>query len=290
LSHLTGNRAYADAVTKVMDVVDRVKPQDGLVPMFIDPHSGQFQSGRITLGARGDSYYEYLLKQWLHTNKTEERYKRMYEEAMHSVITKLVGRTAPSNMVYIGELEGIHLSPKMDHLVCFLAGSLALGAYNGLGGRLDGSHMQLAKELAYTCWKTYEVQPLGLAPEISHFHTTGGNTDIYVKPNDAHNLLRPETVESLFILYRITKDAKYREWGWKIFEAFEKHTRVATGGYSSLHSVVNGGLRNKMESFFLGETLKYFFLLFDDSTLGLIPFENFVFNTEAHPLPIIPSV
>jgi hypothetical protein len=30
-------------------------------------------------------------------------------------------------------------------------------------------------------------------------------SEMYVKPADAHNLLRPETAESLFILYRLTK-------------------------------------------------------------------------------------
>lgn len=39
-----------------------------------------------------------------------------------------------------------------------------------------------------------------------------------------------------------------------------------------------------METFFLGETLKYFYLLFSEDSL--IPLDSFVFNTEAHPLPI----
>lgn len=43
-----------------------------------------------------------------------------------------------------------------------------------------------------------------------------------------------------------------------------------------------------MESFFLGETLKYFFLLFSDD-VNLINLDKYVFNTEAHPLPIWPS-
>jgi len=253
--------------------------------MFIDPHSGNFQRTRITLGARGDSYYEYLLKQWLQTNKTETRYKDMYEHAVQNILSKLLAKT-PNGLTYIAEYENGGQIAKMDHLVCFFAGSLALGAFNGLGGGRHGEHMKVGEELAYTCWQMYETQPLGLAPEIVHFNEHG----IYVKPADEHNLLRPETVESLFILYRITKDEKYREWGWKIFEAFEKHTKVAGGGYSSLHSVVSGGFRDKMESFFLGETLKYFFLLFDNSELGLIPLDHYVFNTEAHPLPIIPPI
>jgi len=137
---------------------------------------------------------------------------------------------------------------------------LALGAWKGLGGGLNGEHMKIAKEVIETCYKMYEVQPLGLAPEISHFN----DHDIFVKPGDEHNLLRPETVESLFVMYRITKDEKYREWGWKIFEAFERHCKVADGGYSSLDSVVHGGFKDKMETFFLGETLKntsFFFLM-----------------------------
>jgi hypothetical protein len=43
---------------------------EGLVPIHISPSTGQFRSTSvITLGARGDSYYEYLLKQWIQTGK-----------------------------------------------------------------------------------------------------------------------------------------------------------------------------------------------------------------------------
>ncbi len=105
---------------------------------------------------------------------------------------------------------------------------------------------------------------------------------------DAHNLLRPETVESLFVLYRLTKDEQYREWGWKIFQAFERYAKVPEGGYSSIRDVgkpKDPGFHDNMESFFLGETLKYLFLLFgdDDSVVSL---DEWVFNTEAHPMPI----
>ncbi len=40
-----------------------------------------------------------------------------------------------------------------------------------------------------------------------------------------------------------------------------------------------------METFFLGETLKYFFLLFSDN-FDIINIDNWIMNTEAHPLPI----
>lgn len=80
---------------------------------------------------------------------------------------------------------------------------------------------------------------------------------------------------------------RYREWGWDIFKAFEKHTRVESGGYASLDDVttVPPPKRNKMESFFLGETLKYLYLLFGDE--NVLPLDKFIFNTEAHPLPVL---
>ena len=109
---------------------------------------------------------------------------------------------------------------------------------------------------------------------------------LHVQPLDCHNLLLPETVESLFHLYRLTKDEKYRKWGWKIFQAFEKYTRLSQGGYSSINNVMipdDPEFRDKMESFFLGETLKYFFLLFSGDS-SLISVDRWVINTEAQPL------
>jgi mannosyl-oligosaccharide alpha-1,2-mannosidase len=52
--------------------------------------------------------------------------------------------------------------------------------------------------------------------------------------SQANNYLRPETIESMFILYRITEKEEYREMGWRMFEAFEKYTKVESGGYTSL--------------------------------------------------------
>ena len=42
-----------------------------------------------------------------------------------------------------------------------------------------------------------------------------------------------------------------------------------------------------MESFFLGETLKYLYLLFADR--HEVDLDKWVFNTEGHPLPIRPN-
>ena len=57
-----------------MDHIFKLPMKDHLAPMFISPDSGEFQQGAtITLGARGDSYYEYLIKQWIQSGKKEDK-------------------------------------------------------------------------------------------------------------------------------------------------------------------------------------------------------------------------
>lgn len=80
---------------------------------------------------------------------------------------------------------------------------------------------------------------------------------------------------------------KYSEWGWKIFEAIEKYSKVQSGGYSSIHDIRKKDridFSDKMETFFLAETLKYLYLLFGSN--DVFPLDKYVFNTEAHPFPV----
>uniref|UniRef100_A0A665WCJ3 alpha-1,2-Mannosidase n=1 Tax=Echeneis naucrates TaxID=173247 RepID=A0A665WCJ3_ECHNA len=290
LSRITQEPQYQDVVNEVMKLVHRLPGKhDGLVPMFINTNSGQFtHKGVFTLGARADSYYEYLLKQWIQGGKTEDDLLEDYLQAVEGVKKHLVKQTGPSGLTFVGELSHNRFNAKMDHLVCFLPGTLALGAHNNL----PGDHMDLAVQLMETCHQMYTQMETGLSPEIAHFNLqTSDGHDVVVKPADRHNLLRPETVESLFYMYRFTKDTKYRDWGWEILQNFNKYTKVPGGGYTSINNVrdpVNPGPRDKMESFFLGETLKYLYLLFSDDT-ELLSLDKYVFNTEAHPLPIWPS-
>ena len=106
-------------------------------------------------------------------------------------------------------------------------------------------------------------------------------------PNLPNVLKCPETIESVFYMYRFTGDRKYQDWGWAMLQSLEKHLRVETGGYSGVRSVEARPLQftDKQESFFLAETLKYLYLLF--SPTDLIDVNEFVFNTEAHPVRIL---
>lgn len=272
----------------------------------------------------------------------------------------LITYTKNGQMTVLGErpngLQGA-LLPKMDHLVCFMAGTIALGATGGRPlaeaqkspdwTRRQDEEILLAKELTKTCWATYLATKTGLAPEITYFRVddpprmmtdmfpsstmTEGNSkskheelhlvshplyplednpwqrDIDIHSQDQHNLQRPETVESLFYMYRITGDETYRHWGWEMFKSFIKYTAVIEkdaedtassgdtaknkkvsshiAGFTSLSNcnVIPPIQRDNMESFWLAETLKYFYLLFSDR--DFLPLEETVFNTEAHPLP-----
>jgi hypothetical protein len=266
-------------------------PEDlprGLYPMFISPESGEFTSQEVTLGARADSLYEYLLKQWLLSSKTDQRMRDMYETSVAAIRSHLVrsgGAARCGNCTYLAAWNHRtrQYKEQMDHLACFAPGMLALGAH-GDGAAAD---LKLAEALMATCVRMYTDSPSGLAAEIAEFSHP---TKVSPSPNARHNLLRPETSESLFILWRLTGEAKYREWGWHIFEAFERHTRVAGGGYAPVIDVsaarprLGGG---RMESFFTAETLKYLYLLFGDGSQ--YPLDEYVFNTEAHPLMIRPE-
>lgn len=321
LAKLTGEKAFWDKAEKVMQVLDDNGPKDGLVPIYVYANTGKFRGNNIRLGSRGDSYYEYLIKQYLQTNKAEPIYLDMWEQALQGVRKNLVTYTENSQFTIIGEkVNGVdgELSPKMDHLVCFMPGTIALGATDGLteaeARKLPSwnaqkeKDMQLARELMQTCWGMYKAMATGLAAEITYFKIASPppaeekahrapaefdpdpeakwRKDFIMKSQDTHNLQRPETVESLFYMWRITGDQRYRDWGWEMFKSFMNHTSVAEGGgFTSLSNanVVPPTMRDNMESFWLAETLKYFFLLFSPD--DLLPLDKIVINTEAHPLP-----
>lgn len=287
LSRCTGDPKFEDSAAKVSLHVHGLEKTEGLVPIFINANTGHFRSySTITLGARGDSYYEYLLKQWIQTGQTIDYLRDDFIEAISGVMKHLTRRTAQNKYLFVGELlaGGRDFKPKMDHLACYLPGTLALGVHNGL----PQEHMLLAEELMITCYQMYALQPTFLAPEITYFNIQEGTAgDMSVKTNDAHNLLRPEFVESLWYMYQITGNQTYQQWGWQIFQAFEKYTKVANG-YTSIGNVrnpLNTRPRDMMESFFFGETLKYLYLLFSDDP-HILSLDKYVLNSEAHPLPI----
>jgi len=286
LSQLTGDNKYDRMVTRVMKELKDNGPSDGLYPTTYMPHSKRF-AGSVTMGGLGDSFFEYLLKQWLLTGKTDNMYLEMYQRSLHGIMTKMVDNfdTNSPPVSFIAEYSGGRKIPRVGHLACFAAGMLALGEANGVSDRapsdlkVDSKEvMKVAEQFTTACVKSYQMTTTGIGPEGFQYSPTGHIS------GSGYYILRPETVESLFILYRITGNKKYQDWAWELFSNIEKNCRVKYG-YSGLHNVYQPQSYNDVqESFFLAETLKYFYLVF--SPENVIPLDKWVFNTEAHPLEI----
>eukprot|EP00903_Cladosiphon_okamuranus_P020635 g18945.t1 len=280
LSKITGNSEYAEKANRVFDHMHDLNSDDGLYPIFINPATGKSVGSQVTFGALGDSFYEYLLKAWLQGGKTQPEYRDMYDRAMDGMTRKLLKKSEPSGLTYVSDWNGRSNTHKMDHLVCFLAGTLALGAQTTEDAERADRDLKTAKALAYTCYQMYARQKTGLAPEMVNFEK---GKDMVVPPKAAYNILRPETAEALFVLHQITGDPIYREWSWEIFQAFEKHCRlpVAFGSFPNVNDP-KAQPDDRMESFFLAETLKYLYLIQDPD--HKVDLSEYVFNTEAHPL------
>ena len=54
-----------------------------------------------------------------------------------------------------------------------------------------------------------------LGPEAFRIDSSGHMTS---RNNEKMYLLRPETVETYFYLWRLTKDQRYRDWGWEVVQ------------------------------------------------------------------------
>lgn len=102
-------------------------------------------------------------------------------------------------------------------------------------------------------------------------------------PTEKYYPLRPELAESTFYLYQATKDPWYLEVGKSMAKALNMYTKVK-GGFASVRDVTTMELEDHQHSFFLAETCKYLYLLFDDSFLVG---RNYIFTTEGHPLPVL---
>jgi hypothetical protein len=322
LAKVTGRTEYATDAMRALDELVKIDTTDGLYPTLIQNiHiKPSFANDEISIGAMGDSFYEYLLKIWLQGGKKEAKYRRLYDRAVKGMMDKLVHLSRPNYLTYVAELKNGMVRHKMDHLSCFLGGNLALGAYShpqGLQSKEAQRQLKTGKQLAYTCYQMYASHGSGLSPEYVDFRN--GKNDFVKGSNAPYYLLRPEVSETLFILYHLTKDPVYREWGWEIFQAIEEQTKTDSA-YAAIKDIDTLEKDDRMESFFMAETLKYLYLLQNDNHdidllntvsepfitgfvfvfvhLGpyyfllflLISFTSkhqHVFNTEAHPLKLL---
>jgi mannosyl-oligosaccharide alpha-1,2-mannosidase len=184
LSFISGNRIYEDIVNKLNNVFLNDKKYKGLFPTQYNVDNSRFDGDHFTFGSRGDSFYEYLIKQ-VAQNENRHKLKKLYDNAMKEMIDKLI-KKSKNNLTYIIELQYDYKINKMDHLTCFIPGMLALDG--------DQEHLELAKEIIYTCYQFYNRSKTGLAPEIAGFDTENDDDFYFQAP---FNHMRPGRLISI---------------------------------------------------------------------------------------------
>uniref|UniRef100_A0A8C7GDE1 alpha-1,2-Mannosidase n=1 Tax=Oncorhynchus kisutch TaxID=8019 RepID=A0A8C7GDE1_ONCKI len=267
---------------RFINLLNKIEKPHGLYPNFLSPVSGNWVQHHVSIGGLGDSFYEYLIKSYLMSDKTDEEAKKMYYSALEAIEANLVQKS-PGGLTYMAEWRGGILDHKMGHLACFSGGMVVIGADDGAPEKRQ-HYLDLAAEITHTCHESYSRSATKLGPEAFRFD--GGAEATATRLSDRYYILRPEVIESYMYMWRLTHDPKYREWGWEAVEALEQHCRVEAG-FSGIRDVYAQTVShdNMQQSFFLSETLKYLYLLFSDD--DLLPLEDWVFNTEAHPLPVV---
>jgi mannosyl-oligosaccharide alpha-1,2-mannosidase len=218
-----------------------------------------------------------------------------------------------SGNVHVHTVGSPHLDPKGQHLGCFVGGMVGLGAL--IFDR--PADLTTAIQLTDGCVWAYNSTATGIMPEIFHLVPCEGRTAAECKWSDAawhtalkskaidtplHSakeiaeyvasqrltpgvasitdrryLLRPEAIESIFVMYRITGDRAWQDKAWRMFEAVEAVTRtpIASSAIQDVTVEPSDVLTDdRMESFWLAETLKYFYLVFAEP--NVVSLDEFV--------------
>ncbi|XP_077881753.1 mannosyl-oligosaccharide 1,2-alpha-mannosidase IC isoform X3 [Ictidomys tridecemlineatus] len=253
LTELSGNQIFAEKVRRIRRVLRDMKKPYGLYPNFLSPVTGTWEQHHVSIGGLGDSFYEYLIKSWLMSAKTDTEAKAMYYEALEAIEMYLLN-VSPGGLTYIAEWRGGILDHKMGHLACFSGGMIALGAEDAKEEK-RAHYQELAAQITRTCHESYARSDTKLGPEAFWFNSNKEAEATH--EGESYYILRPEVVESYMYLWRLTHDPIYREWGWEVVTALERYCRTQAG-FSGIHNVYSTAPRhdNKQQSFFLAETLK----------------------------------
>ena len=155
-----------------------------------------------------DSYYEYLLKGWIQSAQRDQQLYLRYKEGVDGMIKLLLMRNKRSGLQYIGEIVGKRALRSMHTLTCFAPGTLLLDLYRT---RADSANHKItnqrdervARSILYTCFMMCNSTTSGLPPESCSFSETNGMT---ISQRSKHYLLRPEIIESFFLLKETKHD------------------------------------------------------------------------------------
>jgi len=300
ISTITGDRKYRKVSDGIFYHVQNYE-NHGIMPYSWNVLTGEPNTYDGSPGSGSDSFYEYLIKiptlnrcyydvgMEMYTDSCEDSDKdhlRLYEKMVKETLIPFHVRKQSVGVNLLNEKSQqffpVDNGNRYDHLLCFFPAMLSLGAstkYPAGSKHIDHDRDQrLAQELLDGCAAIYKESKTNLSPDTGYFNSAKFVT------LDPSYYLRPEYVESLFVIYRITKDEKLQEMAWDVFQSLEKFCKISSGGYAVLKDVNDPtkGHIDDMPSYFLAETLKYLLLIFGPD--DYVPLEDFVFTTEGHPL------
>jgi len=256
LSQVTGDPKYYDAVAKVMDVFYNGQNGSripGMWPMFVSMATQDVTTGTsFTLGGCADSLYEYLPKMHALLGGLEPKYATMSTRFMSAADKHFFFRPMVpdgediliSGNVNAYDGQGPFLDPESEHLTCFIGGTFALA-----GRLLDRpDHVETGEKLARGCAYAYHAFPTGLMPERYNMVACDSRKKCrwnekkwvderqkrpewkehlpkgFTTAKDPRYILRPEAIESVFVLYRITGKEEFQKSAWDMFKAIRNYT------------------------------------------------------------------
>ncbi|KAH8384969.1 hypothetical protein KR093_003492, partial [Drosophila rubida] len=279
LSRLTGNIIYEEVALQAIYALWERRSSIGLFGNHIDVQSGRWTALDSGIGAGVDSLFEYLVKGAILLNRPE--LLDLFAEA-RAPIEKYMRKD--DWYVWVGMNKGHVTLPVFQSLESFWPGILSIVGDTAPAMRTMTRYISV--------WKKY-----GFLPEF--FNIPAGEA----APNREVYPLRPELIESAMYLYRATKNEYLLELGEHMLETIEFSAKTKCG-YATIRNVVTHEKENRMESFFLAETTKYLYLLFDEdnflhnegedrhgqlvedseNNVCIVQAGAYIFNTEAHPM------
>uniref|UniRef100_A0A8C0K8C8 alpha-1,2-Mannosidase n=1 Tax=Canis lupus dingo TaxID=286419 RepID=A0A8C0K8C8_CANLU len=252
LSRLLGDSTFEWVARRAVKALWNLRSNDtGLLGNVVNIQTGRWVGKQSGLGAGLDSFYEYLLKSYILFGEKEDL--EMFNAAYRSIQNYLRrGREA------CNEGEG---DPPLYVNVNMFSGQLMNTWIDSLQAFFPGLQVLIGDVEDAICLHRYNWQLQ--APDVLFYP------------------LRPELVESTYLLYQATKNPFYLHVGMDILQSLEKYTKVKCG-YATLHHVIDKSKEDRMESFFLSETCKYLYLLFDEENPVHKSGTKYMFTTEGH--------
>jgi hypothetical protein len=261
LSQLTGNATYRDFAFNAMQGIYNRRSPVGLVGKHIHVGNGRWSETISGIGSNSDSYYEYMLKCYLMT-LDEELF------TMFSVNFVAIKRHLQEGD-WFGDVDmftGKMRRNRVENLHAFWPGVEASIGFTRNSAKLLNAFMAV--------W-----QSLGFMPEeMDQSQWLSGK-----HVGQSFYPLRPEIIESMFYQYRATQDKSWIVAARLFMQSIENKLKTKCG-YASVTNFERLELMDMQPSFFLSETCKYLYLMFDESSF--IHVRPYIFTTEAHPFDL----